>query len=258
MTALSVLTYNEKQMINDIEGYVHSVETAGTLDGPGIRFVVFLTGCPLRCLYCHNPDTRLMKNGTLRKASEIIHEAQEYSDYMGRTGGGITISGGEPLMQQAFVTEIFKGCKKAGIHTALDTSGCIGSSMSQDLLDATDLFLLDIKSFNTKIYKKLTNGRLESTLDFARILAAEGKKMWVRCVIVPDLTDNIDHLTALSEFLNELGNVERVEVLPFHKMGESKWKDLGYDYQLADVQPPSPVKIQLIRNIFTQNDLKTV
>ncbi len=245
-------------MTAEIEGYVHSVETAGTVDGPGLRFVLFLTGCPLRCLYCHNPDTRHMKDGKLRKASELVAEASRYADFMHKTGGGITISGGEPLMQQDFVTEIFKGCKAAGLHTTLDTSGCFGKNVASELLDVTDLFLLDIKSFDAATYQKVTSGKLEQALDFARLLAEKGKKMWVRCVLVPEVTDDPKAFEALADFLAELGNVERVEILPFHKMGEEKWKELGYDYKLEQTQPPSPEQTDLVRGIFKKRGFDTV
>ncbi|HAX91131.1 MAG TPA: pyruvate formate lyase-activating protein, partial [Rhodospirillaceae bacterium] len=194
------------------QGYVHSVETAGTVDGPGLRFVVFVSGCPLRCLYCHNPDTRNLREGKLTKVSELMAEISQYSDFMKRTGGGVTVSGGEPLFQQAFVTEIFKASKQLGLHTALDTSGYLGTMVKKELLDVTDLVLLDIKSFDPAIYEKVTHKKLQPTLDFARLLADIKKPMWVRCVIVPNLTDNLDDLSRLADYLVTLGNVEKVEV----------------------------------------------
>lgn len=240
------------------DGYIHSVETAGTVDGPGMRFVVFVTGCPLRCLYCHNPDSRNLKDGKLTKASEIVHEASQYADFIKRTGGGITVSGGEPLFQQKFVTAVLQGCKDLGIHTALDTSGYLGKMVRQELLDATDLVLLDIKSFDPATHQRVTGKALEPTLDFARLLAAQKKPMWVRCVIVPDLTDNLDDLGRLANFLKDLGNVQKVEVLPFHKMGEAKWKALGLTYELSDTLPPSAELIHTIHGIFTERGLSVL
>lgn len=240
------------------EGYIHSVETAGTVDGPGIRFVVFTTGCPLRCLYCHNPDSRNLKDGKLTSAADVVKEISQYADFLKRTGGGVTVSGGEPLYQQDFVTTIFKGCKAMGLHTALDTSGYLGKAVSQSLLDVTDLVLLDIKSFDSETYKKVTNTKLQPTLDFADHLAALGKPMWVRCVLVPGLTDNMDDFDRLADYLKKLGNVQKVEILPFHKMGEAKWKALGYKYELEDTQPPTPEVIQKVQEVFTRRGLSTV
>ncbi len=240
------------------EGYVHSVETAGTVDGPGMRFVVFLTGCPLRCLYCHNPDTRKMKDGKLTRAADLVKEISQYADFFKRTGGGVTISGGEPLLQQDFVTAIFKACKAIGVHTALDTSGFSVTPVRDELLAVTDLVLLDIKSFNPETYRRVTSQGLEPTLGFARRLAAMGKPMWVRCVIVPDLTDKLEDLAVLADFLKGLGNVEKVEVLPFHKMGEAKWKELGLPYELAETQPPSAELMKTIRALFMEQGLAVV
>ncbi len=239
-------------------GYIHSVVTGGTVDGPGMRFVIFTTGCPLRCLYCHNPDTRNMKDGRLMKAADLVEEASRYKDFMARTGGGVTVSGGEPLFQQDFVAEIFRLCKERGLHTALDTSGYLGKMTKQELLDVTDLVLLDIKSFDPETYRRVTGMNLKTTLDFAERLAAMKKPMWVRCVIVPNLTDDLSALERLADYLAPLGNVEKVEVLPFHKMGERKWKELGLTYTLSATQPPPAELIQKIRAIFTARGLETV
>ena len=240
------------------EGYIHSVETAGTVDGPGMRFVVFVTGCPMRCLYCHNPDSRNLKDGKLTKAQDLINEITSYSDFLKRTGGGVTISGGEPLFQQKFVTAILKGCKENGLHTAVDTAGYLGKMVRQELLDVTDLFLLDIKSFDPETHEKVTEKKLQPTLDFAQHLASIGKPMWVRCVIVPDLTDDLPTLERLADYLKELCNVEKIEILPFHKMGEAKWEALGLEYKLADTQPPSPELIEQIHEIFSKRGLAVV
>jgi pyruvate formate lyase activating enzyme len=237
------------------EGYVHSIETAGTVDGPGMRFVIFLTGCPLRCLYCHNPDTRKMHDGKLTKAADLIREISQYADFFIRTGGGVTVSGGEPLLQQEFVAEIFRGCKKLGLHTAIDTSGFCGSKIKDELLELTDLFLLDIKAFNPDIYKRVTSYQLQPTLDFATYLAEKGKSIWLRYVLVPGLTDQLDDIKALATFAKNLGNVQKVEVLPFHKMGECKWEALGLRYELGETQSPSPELLQKVRDIFATKGL---
>lgn len=236
-------------------GYVHSVVTGGTVDGPGMRFVIFTTGCPLRCLYCHNPDTRNLKDGKLTRADELVREASNYADFMRATGGGVTMTGGEPLFQQDFVTAILQGCKKLGLHTAVDTSGYLGKTVKQELLDATDLFLLDIKSFDSETYRRVTGMNLKMTLDFAELLAAQKKRMWARCVVVPGLTDDLPTFEKLASYLKQLGNVEKVEVLPFHKMGEEKWKALGLPYELTDTLPPSKNQIEVICALFETHGL---
>ena len=167
----------------DVEGYVHSIETAGTVDGPGLRLVVFVTGCPLRCAYCHNPDTWKLKNGKKTTARAMVEDAAQYKDFLLRTGGGVTVTGGEPLCQQEFVTEIFRGVKEIGLPTALDTSGYTGVDVSEDLLAATDLVLLDIKSFDAETYERVTRKKLQPTLDLAEKLAVMKKPMCV-CVCV--------------------------------------------------------------------------
>lgn len=242
----------------DVEGYIHSVESAGTVDGPGMRFVIFLSGCPFRCLYCHNPDTHELTRGRIKTARMLVEEAAKYKDYLLRTGGGVTISGGEPLFQQEFTTAILQGCKEKGLHTALDTTGYLGDKVSNDLLDATDLVLLDIKSFDPFSFRKITGSRLQLTLDFARKLSALRKPTWIRFVLVPDLTDDFEMMDKMAEFIKGLGCVERVEVLPFHKMGEPKWEALGLLYRLGDTQPPSPELIEKTKNVFKRHGLEVV
>lgn len=232
-------------------GYVHSVETAGTVDGPGIRFVVFLSGCPLQCAYCHNPDCMKMKRGgTLRDGAELLEEIVSYKPFMERTGGGVTISGGEPLVQPEFTAALLRACKQAGLHTALDTSGYLGASASDDLLADTDLVLLDLKSGLPDLYKKVTGADLAPTLNFAKRLAALQKPVWIRFVLVPGLTDTEDNLRALAQTIAGLDNVERLEILPFHKMGEHKWEALGLDYTLKDTPPPTQTQIARAREIL--------
>lgn len=213
-----------------IAGKIHSVETCGTVDGPGIRFVIFTQGCPLRCLYCHNPDCRNFEEGKEITVDELIVEIHKYRSYMRFSSGGVTVSGGEPLMQPEFVREIFRRCKALGIHTALDTSGYVNLSAAKPVLDYTDLVLLDIKSFEPKIYLKVVGVALAPTLQLAEYLREIKKPTWIRFVLVPGLTDALENVEGLAKFITKLDNVERVEILPFHKMGEYKWEQLGYDY----------------------------
>jgi pyruvate formate lyase activating enzyme len=241
-----------------LSGYIHSIETAGTVDGPGLRFVVFVTGCPLRCLYCHNPDSHQMMRGQKTTADALVKEIAQYREFLMRTGGGVTVSGGEPLTQIPFVTAIFRGCKELGLHTALDTSGYLGAHVKNDLLDVTDLVLLDIKSFDPFTYRKVTSVNLKPTLDFAKRLAMMGKPMWIRFVLVPGLTDDFEALNKMADFVAELKTVERVEILPFHKMGESKWEELGLDYKLKDTQPPSPELVAQVKEIFKGRGLMVI
>ncbi len=239
-------------------GWVHSVETAGTLDGPGIRFVVFTSGCPLRCVYCHNPDARAMHGGRLRTAGDLVEEVESYAPFLKITGGGLTVSGGEPLLQPAFVEAIFAGARELGVHTALDTSGFLGKRASDRLLQLTDLTLLDIKSFDPATYRSVTGVSLRPTLDFARRLADRGRPAWIRFVLVPGVTDAPGNVAGLADFVAGLTNVERVEVLPFHKMGEYKWQSLGLPYTLRDVQPPTPEQVESVRQIFRERGLLSV
>jgi pyruvate formate lyase activating enzyme len=241
----------------DVEGYVHSVVTGGAVDGPGLRFVVFLSGCRLRCLYCHNPDSWIMTDGRKTGVSELLREIADYRPYIARNGG-VTATGGEPLAQPQFVTALFTGCKKLGLHTALDTSGFLGEAADAGLLAATDLVLLDIKSFDPAVYLRLTGGDLAPTLRFAERLAATRKPVWLRYVLVPGLTDDLHVVEALAAFARGLGNVERVEVLPFHKMGEPKWEALHYPYALKATEPPTAQATTAVREIFRGQGLSVV
>jgi pyruvate formate lyase activating enzyme len=241
----------------NVEGYVHSVETGGAVDGPGLRFVVFLSGCHLRCLYCHNPDTWHMKDGKKTGVAHLLNEITLYAHYLKRTGGGVTATGGEPLAQPEFVTALFQGCKAMGLHTALDTNGYLGEDATPALLDATDLVLLDIKAFNPEVYKKLTGSELEPTLRFAERLADMGKPTWLRYVLVPGWTDDLASISELAAYAAKL-KMEKVEVLPFHKMGEPKWEAMGLPYALKKTEPPSPELISHVKEIFVSHGLQTV
>ncbi|WP_088893345.1 pyruvate formate-lyase-activating protein [Leptolyngbya ohadii] len=241
-----------------VHGYIHSIETCGTVDGPGIRFVIFTAGCPLRCLYCANPDCRYMENGRKISVDELIPEIQKYASYMNASGGGLTVSGGEPLYQPHFVAELFKRCRALGIHTALDTSGYCDLPIAKPVIEQTDLVLLDIKSFDPKNYQKVTGVDLEPTLAIARYLNKIHKPTWIRFVFVPGLTDAPHNVEGLADFVATLKNVERLEVLPFHKMGEYKWQQLGYDYQLQNTEPPTAEQVQAIQAIFRSRGIRVV
>ena len=234
-------------------GKIHSFESFGTVDGPGIRFVVFVQGCPMRCLYCHNPDTWSVDGGTQYTAEEVASRILKYKNYF-TGGGGATVSGGEPLMQAAFVEELFTILKKSGIHTALDTSGALYDARNprafDSLLAVTDLVLLDIKHIDDDEHIKLTGRSNKNILAFARYLSDMGKPVWIRHVLVPCITDNDEYLHRLKAFLSTLTNVEKVEVLPYHTMGEVKYNKLGIDYPLKGVQPPSPERVKNAKEIL--------
>ncbi len=239
-----------------VVGKIHSVESCGTVDGPGIRFVIFTQGCPLRCLYCHNPDCRNLADGKEVTVDELMEEIQKYRSYMRFSGGGVTVSGGEPLLQPEFVTEIFRRCQQLGIHTALDTSGYADLQTAKSVLKYVDLVLLDIKSFAPETYLKVTHVSLSPTLEIAEYLSEIKKPTWIRFVLVPNLTDDPQNIEGLAKFAAMLHNVDKVEVLPFHKMGEYKWEQLGYEYQLKDTQPPTPEMVKTTQDIFRKHGLK--
>lgn len=227
-----------------MEGRIHSVETMGMADGPGIRYVLFMQGCPLRCQFCHNPDTWHLHDGRLADSESLFQEAKKFMPYYRASGGGITVSGGEPLLQAPFVRDLFRACRVAGIHTALDTTGIIWNDAVEELLQYTDLVLLDLKEMDETKHHELTGCLNKPVLQFARYLAEHEIDTWIRHVLVPGLTDHPDSLRQLGAFVSGMKNVQRVELLPFHKMGEYKWKELGVTYQLTDVQPPSEQEVQ--------------
>jgi pyruvate formate lyase activating enzyme len=239
------------------EGRLASIETAGTVDGPGLRFVAFLAGCPLRCLYCHNPEATEARNGRITTAGELVDEVAAYARFLRPAGGGVTASGGEPLQQPAFVEAFFRGARELGLTTALDTSGFLGRRATDALLDLTDLVLLDIKSWETATHERVTGAPLRPTLDFAERLAARGTPVWIRFVLVPGLTDAPQNIAGVADFVAGLPNVERVEVLPFHKMGEPKWDTLGRAYRLAATPAATPAQAERARDIFRARGIPT-
>lgn len=233
-------------------GKIHSVETCGTVDGPGIRYVVFLSGCSLRCRYCHNPDTSFAPRGEETDAREVVADVVRYADFLRGSGGGVTLSGGDPLFQIEFSRAILSGCRAAGLHTALDTSGALGADADDAFLSLVDLTLLDVKSGDPATYRAATGGDLAPTLAFARRLAALGKKIWLRFVFVPGLTDADGNVRRVADFAASLGGnvVERVDVLPFHKIGAFKWRELGLRDPLAETPEPSSEAVARAKSIF--------
>jgi pyruvate formate lyase activating enzyme len=236
-------------------GSVHSWELATAVDGPGTRLTVFLAGCALRCHYCQNPDTWTMRSGERTSVDDVLAKVKRYAPVLKATGGGITVSGGEPLLQAAFVERIFRGAKAMGLHTALDTSGFLGARASNQLLHDTDLVLLDVKSGLPDVYKEVTGRALEPTLDFGRRLSAQGVTMWVRFVLVPGLTDGVENVDAVAAYAASLTGVERMEILPFHQLGRDKWRALGEKYTLEDTEPPTPELIARVREQFASRGL---
>ena len=238
-------------------GNIHSFESFGTVDGPGIRFVIFLQGCPLRCQYCHNPDT-WGKGGTEYPVEEVVDRALRYKNYFGDKGG-VTVTGGEPLVQLDFVIELFKALKAKGVHTCVDTSGItfnpdVPASVEkhEKLLEVADLFLLDIKHIDDEACIRLTGQSNQHTLAFAKFLSEHGKSMWIRQVLVPGITDSEESLMRTRAFIDTLATVEKVEVLPYHSMGEVKYEKLGLEYPLKDVCAPSKDSVEKAKNILRE------
>lgn len=230
-------------------GYVHSYESSSRYDGPGLRLVLFVSGCLLRCTYCHNPDTWHLKDGTRVSADVILDRLKSFAPALKALGGGLTISGGEPMVQLAFAKAIFTGAKEMGLHTAIETSGFLGDRADDDFLSVLDLVLLDIKSSDPDTYKRVTGRELAPTLRFAERLARMGKPAWIRFTLVPGHTDDPANVEGIARFVAPMKNVEWVEIQPFHQMGEFKWKAMGLDYIHADTPTPTP---ELISRVIKQ------
>lgn len=235
-----------------MKGRIHSVETCGTVDGPGIRYIVFTQGCPLRCQFCHNPDTWDSQGGILIDTKEIVSDIKKYESYFKFSNGGITVSGGEPLLQPDFLYNLLKRCKDIGIHTAIDTSGSVLPRNLDDILSVTDLVLLDIKQINKMKHKNLTGLSNTNSLKFARLLSDRQIPVWIRHVLVPGLTSADEDLKNLGAFIATLKNVEKIEVLPYHKMGEYKWETLGLKNKLTHIQPPNQQEVEHAYLLLTQ------
>lgn len=236
--------------------YVHGLESFGLVDGPGVRYIVFLQGCHMRCQYCHNPETWRLKGGKEMSADEIMEKALRYKPYW-RNNGGITVSGGEPLLQIDFLIEFFRLAHEKGIHTTLDTSGNPFDSSNpefmakfEELMKYTDLIMLDLKEIDPEKHKILCAQPNENIFEMARWLSDHGKLMWIRHVLVPDLTDDEEGLRQLDEFIRSLNGVRRVEILPYHTLGVSKWHDLGIKYPLEDAVAPTPEQTKKAEDIL--------
>lgn len=246
---------NKKRSKTMTKGYIHSLESFGSVDGPGVRYLIFTTGCAMRCQFCHNPDTWNMNSGTLYTADELIDKAWKYRTYWG-SKGGITVSGGEPLLQIDFLLELFQKAKERGINTTLDTCGNPFTreepffSKFQELMKVTDLVMLDIKHIDDEQHKILTGQTNKNILDMARYLSDTGKPVWIRHVLVPERSDKDEYLHRLHDFIETLDNVEKVEVLPYHTLGVYKWKELGIPYQLEGIDPPSKERVENANRIL--------
>ncbi len=236
----------------DIIGRIHSIETFGTLDGPGIRFVVFMQGCPLQCIYCHNRDTWDLQGGHEYTVDEIMEALLKYINYIRLSGGGITVSGGEPLLQLPFVTALFKRCHEKGIHTALDTSGFTNMEGIEELLSITDLVLLDIKHTCDIKHKAITGVDHSKPAAFAQLLSKRRIPVWIRYVLIPGYTDSDVDLQAAASFINSLNHVHKIEVLPYHSMGSYKWEELGQLYPLTGVPEPDEKSVEKARQVLTK------
>ena len=239
------------------KGFVHSVESFGSVDGPGIRFLIFLQGCPMRCQFCHNPDSWKTGIGEERTADELLDQAERFRAYWG-DNGGITVSGGEALLQIDFLLEFFEKAKQRGIGTCLDTSAQLFTRKSpffekfERLMELTDTVLLDIKHIDDEEHRKLTRHSNANILDCARYLSEIDKPVWIRHVLIPGITDKDEYLVRLRDFLSTLHNIERIEVLPYHTLGVYKYEKLGIDYRLKDVQPPVAERVANANDILQQ------
>lgn len=237
-------------------GRLHSFDISTGVDGPGTRFVAFLAGCPLRCQYCHSPDTWYRRSGRPTSVDDLMTEIRRYERFIKVAGGGVTLSGGEPLQQPDFVREVFHRCRELKLHTALDTSGFLGDKADDELLDATDLVLLDIKSGDPVTYRQVTRtGRLAPTVRFARRLADRGTPMWIRFVLVPGLTDDPANVAAVAAIVADLPSVQRVEVLPFHRLAAAKYASMGLPFPLPDTPAPGVGLLERVRDQFRDRGL---
>ena len=249
------MTSIKKQERAPVLGNIHSVESFGSADGPGVRYIVFLKGCAMRCKYCHNPDTWAGQGEDWQTPEEVLNKALRYKNYW-KKNGGITVSGGEALLQIDFVTELFRLAKEKGVNTCLDTSGNPFTRQEpffgkfRKLMEVTDLFMLDIKHMDPAGHRKLTGCDNANILDMARFLSDSGKAMWIRHVLVPGITDDEEQLTSLRKFIDTLKTVERVEILPYHTLGVFKWKELGIPYQLEGVEPPTEEQVKRAKELL--------
>jgi pyruvate formate lyase activating enzyme len=232
-----------------LTGKIHSIETMGLVDGPGIRTVIFMQGCLLRCAYCHNPDTWNCCAGKEYTVNELFNLVNRYKSFFTTSGGGVTLSGGDPLLQKDFVIEFLKLCKENNIHTALDTSG-FGTGSYDEILKYTDLVLLDIKHIDEKEHIELTGRGRQGFLEFLEAVKANNKSLWIRHVVVPGFTDSREHISKLADYINTIPNVEKVELLPYHTFGVNKYKELNIPYKLEGTPPLSTAKLDELNDIL--------
>lgn len=231
-----------------MKGYIHSYETCGAVDGPGIRFIVFTQGCPLRCKYCHNPDTWAPDKGQETSSEDLIEKIQRYKVFMKNTGGGLTVSGGEPLMQAEFVADLFEKARAQNLHTALDTSGAASAEKTESVLKHTDLMLLDVKSTNPDMYKTLTGGKIDFLYQSLELAQKHGVEVWLRLVVVPGFTDKLEEIEKINQLQEKYSVISKVELLPFHKMGEFKWAELGLNYELEKTSEPDSSTMAMLQD----------
>lgn len=234
--------------MKNVMGRIHSVESFGALDGPGIRYVLFLQGCPLRCVYCHNPDSWCAEGGQRIGSVDVVNDILRYKNFI--NSGGVTLSGGEPLMQPDFAASILEGCHEHGLHTAIDTSGGVSVLMSRPAIEKADLLLLDIKAADDELFRRITGRDIHNTLETLNLCEKLHKPVWIRHVLVPGLTLNDAQLHDLGRMLQHYHCIEKVELLPFHKMGEYKWEALGEPYTLGDTRPPTPEEVEHARALL--------
>ena len=239
-------------------GFIHSFTTGSAVDGPGVRIVGWLSGCQFRCVFCHNPDTWKVTNGTPVRLSRAVEVVSQYRTSLRTMKGGLTISGGEPLLQYRFLSRLFPAIHERGIHTTLETNGYFGERLTDDDLASIDLVMLGLKAIEPDLHKRLTGMDTKPIHEFARRLAARKHPVWIRFVVVPGWTDNMEEVDRMVQFAASLGNVERVDVLPFHQMGRYKWEKLGMDYQMRDAQPPTRETVNEVLSRFRAAGLKAV
>ncbi|SMF23208.1 pyruvate formate lyase activating enzyme [Alteromonadaceae bacterium Bs31] len=256
--------YNRFQDINIVDidqehmlGRIHSLEKSSALDGPGLRVVVFMQGCQFRCKYCHNRDSWDMNGGSLYSVAEIIEQILPFRSFLDASKGGVTVSGGEAMLQAEFVSLLFRQLKKLGFHTCLDTNGYVKEQFYgpklDELLAHTDLVLLDIKHINRSKHERLVGVSNDRPRNFARYLADVNHPAWIRHVLVPGYTDEEEDLRALAKFLQPMSNVQKIELLPYHRMGKSKWEEMGFEYPLEDLEPPSAEQVKEIVKMFHED-----
>lgn len=233
-------------------GKIHAIETMGLVDGPGIRFVVFFQGCYLRCLYCHNPETWSLTKGQDISAQDLFQRALRYKPFFQKSGGGVTCSGGEPLLQPDFLIEFLQLCKANDIHTTLDTSG-FGVGKYQEILEYTDLVILDVKYHNSRGHQMLTGHDMEELWKFKEALDLKKIKLWIRHVVIPGLTDSIEHIENLKTIIAKFNNVEKVELLPYHNLAMEKYQELGIEYKLKEKEPMDKEKLSQLDKIIKDN-----